>query len=143
MTSHLRRSRRRDVKAIVASWFVFRRVGQLVRSSPAHRTCEPLTIDQAALRSAIREQRKIPFCYRDLQGRVSERVVQALITAVYRPMWLLAAWCEYHEGVRIFRLDRMLAVMILDVRFRAEPGMSAFDFLKQHVERPKMLGAAR
>jgi predicted DNA-binding transcriptional regulator YafY len=114
-----------------------------VRSSPAHRTREPLTIDQAVPRSAIREQRKIRFCYRDLQGRVSERVARALIMAVYRPVWLLAAWCEYREGVRIFRLDRMPAVMSLDVRFRAEPGKTAFDLLKQHAECPKVLGAAR
>jgi predicted DNA-binding transcriptional regulator YafY len=51
--------------------------------------------------------------------------------AFFGPVWLLAGWCEDKRGFRVFRLDRMSALEILDEQFRAEQGRTAFDFLKQ------------
>ena len=99
--------------------------------APADHAREPITIDQAALRHAIRKQRKIRFTYRDLDGRFSERVVRPLIMAFYGPVWVLAAWCELRKGFRVFRIDRMSAFSALETRFDAERGKTAQDFLKQ------------
>lgn len=99
--------------------------------APADHAREPITIDQAALRHAIREQRKIRFTYQDLDGRFSERVVRPLIMAFYGPVWVLAAWCELRKGFRVFRIDRMSAFSALEARFDAERGKTAQDFLKQ------------
>jgi len=103
--------------------------------APADHARETITIDQAALRHAIRDQRKIRFTYRDLDGRSTERVVRPLIMAFYGPVWLLAAWCEIREGFRVFRIDRMSDFAPLETTFDAEPGRTAQDFLKQDAAR--------
>jgi predicted DNA-binding transcriptional regulator YafY len=109
-----------------------RRQLDLVRLwAPADHARETITIDQAALRHAIRDQRKIRFTYQDLDGRSSARVVRPLIMAFYGPVWLLAGWCESRHGFRVFRIDRMSAFSALETRFEAEPGKTAEDFLKQ------------
>jgi predicted DNA-binding transcriptional regulator YafY len=99
--------------------------------APADHAREPITIDQAALRHAIRNQRKIRFTYHDLDGRFSERVVRPLIMAFYGPVWVLAAWCELRKGFRVFRIDRMSAFSTLETKFDAERSKTAQDFLKQ------------
>ena len=103
--------------------------------APADHAREPITIDQAALRHAIRDQRKIRFTYQDLGGQSTERVVRPLIMAFYGPVWLLAAWCELRKGFRVFRIDRMSAFAALETRFDAKPGQTAQDFLKQDAAR--------
>jgi predicted DNA-binding transcriptional regulator YafY len=109
---------------------------ELVRLwAPADHAREAITIDQAALRHAIRDQRKIQFTYQDLDGRSTERVVRPLIMAFYGPVWLLAAWCEHRNGFRVFRIDRMSTFSALETKFDAEPGRTAQDFLKQDAEK--------
>ena len=103
--------------------------------APADHARETIKIDQAALRHAIRDQRKIRFTYQDLDGQSTERVVRPLIMAFYGPVWLLAAWCELREGFRVFRIDRMSAFASLETKFDAEPGRTARDFLKQDAAR--------
>jgi predicted DNA-binding transcriptional regulator YafY len=98
--------------------------------APAH-FHEPITIDQTALRHAIRDQRKIRFTYHDLDGKLTDRVVRPLIMAFYGPVWLLSAWCELRNGFRVFRLDRMSAFEPLDEIFEPAPGQTAQDFLRQ------------
>ncbi len=113
-------------------------VDALTLWAPENHHREPqTTIDQAALRVAMREHRKIRFIYRDLNDRVSERMVRPLVMAFFGPVWLLAAWCEQRQDFRSFRLDRITELMVLDERFRAEPGKTAFDFLKQDAQRTK------
>jgi predicted DNA-binding transcriptional regulator YafY len=113
-----------------------RRQFDLVRLwAPADHAREIIAIDQAALRHAIRDQRKIRFTYQDLDGRSSERLARPLIMAFYGPVWLLAAWCELRNGFRVFRIDRMSAFSALETKFDTEPGKTAQDFLKQDAER--------
>lgn len=99
--------------------------------APGELQQEPITIDRAALRAAIRHQRKINFAYVDLQDTASVRTVRPLIMAFYGPVWLLAAWCETRTAFRVFRLDRMSEMSVLDEQFRLERGKTAADFLKQ------------
>jgi predicted DNA-binding transcriptional regulator YafY len=103
--------------------------------APADHARETITIDQAALRHAIRDQRKVRFAYQDANAQPSQRVVRPLIMAFYGPVWLLAAWCESRGGFRVFRLDRMSDFAPLDTTFAAEPGKTAQDFLKQDAQR--------
>jgi predicted DNA-binding transcriptional regulator YafY len=112
-----------------------RNVDALTLWAPENHHREPITIDQAALRVAMRQHRKVRFVYRDLSDRMSERMVRPLVMAFFGPVWLLAAWCEQRQDFRSFRLDRMANLVVLDERFRAEPGRTAFDFLKQDAAR--------
>ncbi|RDL51180.1 hypothetical protein BLJAPNOD_02310 [Ensifer sp. M14] len=99
--------------------------------TPVEPARQPISIDQAALRRAIRQKRKVQFAYLDLEGRTSDRRVRPLIMAFYGHVWLLAAWCETRNGFRVFRIDRMSDFNTLDEGFTAEPGRTAEDFLKQ------------
>jgi len=92
---------------------------------------EPIAIDQAALRAAVRHRQKVRFVYRDMRDRLTERTVRPLITAFYGNAWLLAAWCEDKEDFRVFRQDRMSKMTILSETFQREPGRTAEDFLAQ------------
>jgi predicted DNA-binding transcriptional regulator YafY len=107
--------------------------------APADHAQQVITIDQAALRHAIRDQRKIEFVYRDLDGNTTERVARPLIMAFYGPVWLLAAWCEVRNGFRVFRIDRMSDFTVLEMTFEAKPGQTARDFLKQDAARKAAL----
>lgn len=111
--------------------------------APADHKGEVIGFDQAALRHAIRKQRKVKFTYEDLGGQSSERVVRPLIMAFYGPVWLLAAWCELRVGFRVFRLDRITAFAVLDDVFMPEPGRTAEDFLKQDEEQKRSRLASR
>jgi predicted DNA-binding transcriptional regulator YafY len=123
-------------KAAAVSPESLRRQLDLVRlRAPADHARETITIDQAALRDAIRDERKVRFTYQDLDGRSSERVVRPLVMAFYGPVWLLAAWCELRNGFRVFRIDRISALSALETKFDAEPGKTAQDFLKQDAEK--------
>lgn len=99
--------------------------------APVTGSREPIAIDQSALRSAVRRQRKVRFTYRDMRDKLTERTVRPLITAFYGNAWLLAAWCESKEDFRVFRQDRMLEMTVLKETFQREPGRNAEDFLEQ------------
>lgn len=97
--------------------------------APADHAREPIRIDQAAVRRAIRERRKIAFRYRS-DRRASDRVVRPLLMAFYGPVWLLAAWCEQARDFRVFRMDRMDDLVVRDDIFRDERGKTARDFMR-------------
>jgi predicted DNA-binding transcriptional regulator YafY len=110
------------------------RIDALTLWAPADHAREPVSIDQAALRRAIRERRKVAFRYRaqsgDMAGKSSSRLVRPRLLAFYGPVWLLAAWCETRKDFRVFRLDRMSDMAVRVERFRAERGKTAADFLR-------------
>jgi len=99
--------------------------------APDDHAREPIVIDQAALRRAIRHQQKVRFAYRDMNDQSTERTVRPLIMAFYGPVWLLAAWCESRDDFRVFRVDRMSNFMVLGTTFGRERGRTAEDFLER------------
>jgi predicted DNA-binding transcriptional regulator YafY len=62
-------------------------------------------------------------------------VAWPLIMAFYGPVWLLAAWCEVRRGFRVFRIDRISTLNVLDMVFEPAPGQTAQDFLRQDAAR--------
>jgi predicted DNA-binding transcriptional regulator YafY len=108
--------------------------------APVPHSREPASTDQAALRRAVRRQQKIKFVYRDMREKSTERLVWPLITAFYGTNWYLAAWCEDRNGFRVFRLDRISNLIVLDTTFEREPGRTAEDFLEQDTaqRRPRL-----
>jgi len=106
--------------------------------APADHFSEHVAVDRVALRRSVRCKLKIRFCYRDGDSRPTERCVRPLLLAFYGPVWLLGAWCELRQDFRVFRLDRMSKLMVLDEPFRAERGKGVREFLKQDAERRKM-----
>jgi predicted DNA-binding transcriptional regulator YafY len=66
------------------------------------------SVDVAALRQAVREQRKVELVYRDENGKDSERVIWPIGIAYFDAQRLVIAWCELRQDFRSFRTDRMI-----------------------------------
>ncbi|MBL0562473.1 helix-turn-helix transcriptional regulator [Aeromonas hydrophila] len=73
-------------------------------------------VDEAPLRSAIRQQRKVTLSYRDLKEESSERTVWPCALGYFDQVRVLVAWCELRQDFRHFRVDRISAM-----RLEAEP----------------------
>jgi len=106
-------------------------IDEMTLWAPENHYSRNIRVDRAALRRAVREKRKIRFGYRDGADRSTERRVRPLAMAFFGPVWVLVAWCELRRDFRVFRLDRMSSLNVLDERFRAEPGKTARDFLAE------------
>lgn len=65
------------------------------------------TMDLGALRTAIREERKITLEYEDAEGQVTHRTIWPLVLIYYVDAVTIAAWCELRKDLRHFRLDRV------------------------------------
>lgn len=85
----------------------------------------------AVLREAIEGRRRLRVRYRDLQDRVSERVLRPLACLHWQAVWTLAAWCELRQDFRSFRVDRLHEVEILEGVFRDEPGQTLADMQRR------------
>ena len=96
--------------------------------APGDHFREEIQIDFSVLRRAIRECRRLRFRYADAGGAASERIVRPLGLAFYGPVWTLTAWCELRQDFRVFRLDRMRDLEVLDA-FPQEPGRTLRDFV--------------
>lgn len=83
------------------------------------------------LREAIEGRRRLRVRYRDLQDRVSERVLRPLACLHWQTVWTLAAWCETREDFRSFRVDRLHEVEVLAAVFRDEPGKTLADMQRR------------
>ena len=69
------------------------------------------------LREAIRRERKLRLCYRDADGRESERVVWPVALGYFEQVRMLAAWCELRQAFRHFRADRMVSAAVGEERY--------------------------
>ncbi len=72
----------------------------------------------AAIRKAIRSERKTRIVYADQQARGTRRTIWPFALAFYDRVRVVVAWCELREGYRHFRTDRITA---LDVTLKLYP----------------------
>lgn len=75
------------------------------------------SVDVAALRQAVREQRKVELVYRDENGKDSERVIWPIGIAYFDAQRLVIAWCELRRDFRSFRTDRMIKMTVSKDRY--------------------------
>ena len=66
--------------------------------------------DFAAVRSAIRSERKLEITYRKDDGSERRRVIWPFAVGFFDSVQVVVAWCEWRQGFRHFRLDRIAAV---------------------------------
>ena len=98
--------------------------------APDNHWTEPVTVDLAELRRAIRNRLKLVFAYRNAEGNATRRIVRPLLISFFGPVWTMTAWCELRENFRTFRLDRIAEPRVLDEAFRPEPGRTLHDYLQ-------------
>jgi predicted DNA-binding transcriptional regulator YafY len=84
------------------------------------------------LRGAIELRRKLHLAYRDEAGRDSERTVRPLGCFFWGAVWTLGAWCEHRDDFRSFRVDRIVALTMLEEPFRDESGKTLADFQRAY-----------
>lgn len=82
--------------------------------APAFGASAAVTISEAALRRAIRENRKVRLHYRDLSERETHRTVWPVLVGYFERTRGLMAWCELRSDFRHFRTDRILAMEVLN-----------------------------
>lgn len=85
-----------------------------------------------AAREALIARRKLELSYTKADGEPSRRVVRPLGVFFWGRTWTLAAWCEWRQDFRNFRLDRVAAIRTLDERFQDESGRSLRDMLARY-----------
>ena len=72
------------------------------------------------IRLAIAERRKLRLHYSAPEA-TSERIVHPLGLFFWGNRWTATAWCELRQDFRSFRLDRLQALEVLDMRIPADP----------------------
>jgi predicted DNA-binding transcriptional regulator YafY len=77
----------------------------------------PPVADLAAIRTAIRDERKLQIAYSDEKGEHTRRVIWPIAIAYYAESTLVSAWCELRDDFRHFRADRILKFERLDESF--------------------------
>ena len=83
-------------------------------------TPEPVTVDLAAIRQAIRDERKLSLHYADAQGQATERIIRPIAIIYYVEVMHIAAWCELRQDFRSFRADRIVGYTLTEERFEGE-----------------------
>lgn len=81
------------------------------------------------LRQAVRDRRVLHVQYRDLSGRVTERLARPLGLTMFDAVWLLTIWCERSEAFRHLRVDRIASAVETGGTFRHERGRRFADCL--------------
>ena len=81
-----------------------------------HKTVD--AVDVAALRQAVREQRKVTLVYRDESGKDSQRVVWPIGIAYFDAQRLVIGWCELRQDFRSFRTDRMVEAKVMTEKYQ-------------------------
>jgi predicted DNA-binding transcriptional regulator YafY len=80
----------------------------------------PQQADLDAIRTAIRDRRKIRMSYVDVEGKATDRVILPLVIAYFVEATLLCGWCELRQGQRNFRIDRIQGMTVLADGFAEE-----------------------
>lgn len=86
----------------------------------AHSFAPPLTpmVDAAVLRQATWDECQVGFDYVDAKGDATQRQVKPLGLVYFDKSSVLVAWCLLRQDFRVFRLDRMRALVVTDTSFR-------------------------
>jgi len=71
----------------------------------------------AAIRQAIRSEQRLRIAYADEHGSATERTIWPVALAFYDKVRVVVAWCEFREGYRHFRTDRITALDVTSSRY--------------------------
>jgi predicted DNA-binding transcriptional regulator YafY len=83
------------------------------------------------IRAAIKTTHKLDIDYQREDGVHSQRRVWPLGLVYWGRTWTLVAWCELRGGYRMFRLDRILQLDVLQETFVTTPACNLQHYLQQ------------
>ncbi len=86
------------------------------------------------LQQAVVRRQRVSLRY-DAGGRgeITTRTVEPLGILFYNKQWHLIAWCRLRQGVRDFRMDRMVSWHLLPEVFSGHEGFSLKEFLAEQI----------
>lgn len=84
-----------------------------------------------SMRYAIDHKIKISFFYRSEQEHQTSRTVWPLGLEYWGKVWTLTGWCELRHDFRVFRIDRIQSLSVLQEFFIAEKGKTYRDYLSR------------
>jgi predicted DNA-binding transcriptional regulator YafY len=113
-----------DVRARVAA------VQDTLTLDQGHGTANPSSSIVLALAAAVRESRRVFLRYASAQGTETERLVDpyGLVHMIER--WYAPGYCHLRTDLRLFRLDRILAIDLLDERFTRPADFDPLSFVQ-------------
>lgn len=82
------------------------------------------------LLQAVRQQRVIQFAYTDTSKKISTRSAQPSHAIHLGGRWYAVAWCELRRATRVFRLDRMEHLTLLETTFAPPAPFDALELVK-------------
>ena len=79
------------------------------------------------LAAAVHGCHRVGLSYTDRSGAVSERVLEPFSVTQRSGRWFLAGYCQLRQGLRLFRVDRIASLTVLEETFvRPDFEMAAF-----------------
>jgi predicted DNA-binding transcriptional regulator YafY len=75
------------------------------------------TVDLAAIRKAIRFERKLSIRYQDGRGGDTRRLIWPFAVGFFDRVHVVVAWCELRKDYRHFRTDRITELAATDIRY--------------------------
>jgi predicted DNA-binding transcriptional regulator YafY len=82
------------------------------------------------LLQAVRQHRVICFCYTDFKQKISQRSAQPSHAIHIDGRWYAVAWCELRRARRVFRLDRIKDLTLLETTFVPPEPFDALEFVR-------------
>jgi len=100
--------------------------------------------DIALIQKALVRRRLLRLLYQGHgKTEAEERVVEPLGLLYYLGRWRLIAWCRLRQGLREFRIDRMLEAQMLGERFAARGDFDPAAYVRENMPRPKLRAVVR
>lgn len=100
---------------------------------------EPVNVDIADLRAAIRAEHKISIVYRDGDRKQTRRTIWPLSIGVFDRVLVVAALCELRQDYRGFRIDRIAELELIGQRYPRKRAV----MLKEYRERETARATAK
>lgn len=82
------------------------------------------------IRKAVAAHERLAITYIEPDGPETHRDIRPLALDQSGRIWTLGAWCEWRQGFRAFRIDRIVALTPTGERFPDEPGRGLADWRK-------------
>ncbi len=97
--------------------------------SPLTRINPDISNTMSEVRFAADNRRKVSLQYHRADGNNSDRIIWPLGLFFWGAVWTIGAWCEKRNDFRIFRLDRIDSLHVLDESYPLEKGRRLEDLV--------------
>ena len=98
--------------------------------APMTQICPDVASKMAQVRVAADNRNKLLIDYSDVKQQVTQRTIWPLGLFFWGAVWTIGSWCELRQAFRIFRLDRIRNISVLNDYFLNEKGKTLEDLIE-------------